>query len=197
MIIFTFKKLNITFHFTFFAALALILILRNNAVVYMGIAACLIHEIGHLTAMFICREKVKEIVFYGAGIRIQTKKKYGLSFHNEIFIIISGIFANLLCTICLLNINNGYATLFSQVNLIIALFNCLPFTLFDGGKLRDLIISRYIPLSKYDKYLNNFKIYDFFLFLVFVLILFISGNRNPGVYLSLLFFAFHGNYMVT
>ena len=69
MIEFKVKSIKICFHFSFFAIIALLLLMENHRYALYGLYACIIHELGHLMMMQTLGVKTDKIVFYGAGIQ--------------------------------------------------------------------------------------------------------------------------------
>lgn len=109
----------------------------------MGLYACLIHEIGHLIAMVTCRLNPDEILFYGAGIRIKAYDEYKLSYNKEIFILSFGSITNLLVfAVLYYTSDRGSIGIFAAIHLLIGLFNLLPITIFDGGRILELVLMR-------------------------------------------------------
>ena len=65
----TFKTI-ISVEFSFLAVIALLGLSESSSCIYMSLASCILHEIGHLLALFSFGVGVKKIVLYGAGIKI-------------------------------------------------------------------------------------------------------------------------------
>jgi membrane-associated protease RseP (regulator of RpoE activity) len=137
------KNINIVFRFTFFAVAAIFLLFRDNEIAIMGIAASLIHEFGHIATMKMLGIKLNAVEFYLLGIKISKSKTQILSYNKEFLILIAGITANLTISAILLLFGNPELQTFGMVNAAIGFFNLLPFKMFDGGQIKELLIERY------------------------------------------------------
>ncbi len=60
--------------FSFFAVIALFLLLDNTGFGVMALAACAVHELAHMFVMAMFGIFADEITFYGAGIRITSAR---------------------------------------------------------------------------------------------------------------------------
>lgn len=131
MITIDLKKFRLSLTFGFFFVLALTT-LRDNTVGTLSLLFCIAHELGHLTAMRIFGIKLRALRFYGAGIKITADSMDTLSKPAQAVIYLAGPLANLL-----------FAFLFHgdtrALNLALAVFNLMPISYFDGGKLVSLI----------------------------------------------------------
>ena len=177
----------IEFHFSFFAAVSLMMIIAPNGLAIWGLTACIIHELGHLFAMIIMGQRADKIVFYGAGIKI-IKKNYNsrTSFDKEIFILISGVLLNFIVFLALAPLDGNFR-LFGIINLIIAMFNLLPLKSFDGGKLITTLFYKFFDYSRaitFDNYLQKINL---FLSIAAIIIFYIFGYRNFTFYLTILY----------
>jgi Zn-dependent protease len=193
MIVFKFKKCSLTFNFSFFASLALILLLKDERVVLMGVGACLIHECGHIIAMISVKEPTSEIVFSGIGIKIRKVKPPLRRFKTDLFVLSAGIATNIIISVIILISRLPYLV-FAQVNITIAVFNLLPFEIFDGGQIRELLIYRFFEYENASKLLRVLRKFDFILILVSFVALILIGNRNPWLYITLLVFIVINNF---
>lgn len=112
--------------------------------------AILIHETGHLAAMWALDCAPKRIRLVPAAVEITTKIQSGGK--HEIFIALCGPAVNLLLFAALfVNYlafgNDGYLTV-GLINLLIGLFNLLPVTGLDGGTVLFNILCRKTDPSK-------------------------------------------------
>lgn len=180
------KKLTVRFDFSFFATVTLLMLLSGSNYAVIGLAVCLWHELGHFTVMLICGVKVKELVFYGAGIKIIPDKQIDFTgFGTAIFVYLAGSAANFLAAALLSISESSEARLFAAVNMVIGAFNLLPLGYLDGGKIILLIIRRLCDypraclLERYLKWLNVFLILAVLAVFTFV------KQGNFTVYLTL------------
>lgn len=134
--------------FSFFAVITLMLLLCKSQTVLLCIASSLLHECGHISAMCICGEKPREIVFGAFGIRIERDAQSMLSYKKEAIISAGGVAVNLLLAIvfCAWYGINGSYFAFSgiYVNLFIGALNCIPVSVLDSGRfLRYILFMRF------------------------------------------------------
>lgn len=128
------KLLRISFTFGFFFILG-IASLREQSLGALPLLFCVLHETGHLCAMLLLRARVSEITFYGAGIRITSDGISDLAPLRQAVIYLSGPAVNL----ALAAVLNGELSL---INLFLGLFNLLPVSYFDGGRLAALMFAQ-------------------------------------------------------
>jgi len=145
MISFRLKKISISIAFSFFAVLTLLLLLDKTKYTMLGLIACILHEMGHIFVMCLCEISPNKIILYGAGIKIIPNYDRITSMRQDFFILIAGSLTNFIIFAVLYPIsqNNFTLALFSVINLVIGIFNLIPFKHFDGGRIIDLVISNY------------------------------------------------------
>ncbi len=185
MIGFKIGSSSVGFDFSFFASVALLMLLGNGYAV-LGLAACIWHEFGHLIAMRICNIPVKRILFYGAGIKIMPDKQFCFTdFRTEFFVLIAGSAANFAASAVSGFFDAAELKLFSVINAVIGVFNLLPVQYLDGGKLLTAVIYRICSfpcacmLERFLKWLNIFLIIIIMTAFAFV------GKGNFTLYVTL------------
>ena len=124
MIIFRIFGRRISFCFSFFAMTALLVLTDSSGYIGIGIYACVLHELGHLTAMALLDIPVNEIRFYCAGIKLIHAKRL-LPTAHEALILLSGSAVNLFCFFSLyfLPLENIRIKLFAVMSLLVGVFN--------------------------------------------------------------------------
>ena len=132
MLTFDLKSLRIDFTFGFFFIVALTTLSYNRLGV-LSLLFCIVHEFGHLFMMCLFGVKLHALRFYGAGIKITTDPADTLPRPLTALIYLAGPLANLLLASFLTD--DACA-----LNIAIAIFNLLPISYFDGGKLVSLAI---------------------------------------------------------
>jgi Zn-dependent protease len=78
----------------------------------------------------------------------------------------------------LLFAQNAFFKLFGMINLMVAVFNFLPLSSFDGFQIRELIITRNIALENIESYNKIFRFVDIILFVILFCVMFVIGNDN-------------------
>ena len=139
-------KTKLCIDFTFFAAIALFFYLDESGFGIMSVCACIIHESGHLSALFFEKRDFTSLTLYGGGIKIGYKKDIDASF----FLILAGSLFNMLFFVFFYFVFplNFTFKVFAVINLIIGIFNLLPLRFFDGGRLFEKIIIKLLPAEK-------------------------------------------------
>ena len=147
MISFSFKNIKICFDFTFFAVFFIFMMLDTSGYGILALYASLIHEMGHLIMMLIVGCKPKSLLFYCAGIKITAPERVRLSFTTEFLVLVMGSAVNIvlffICYFCS-DKTSLKMPVFAIINLLIGVFNLLPVNMFDGGRIFELMLSRFL-----------------------------------------------------
>ncbi len=136
-------------------------------VAVLTILSALIHEIGHITAILVIKRDTGRLLTHISGFRIQNDAR---SYKEELFVLISGPFVNILLFIISSfshNALNGYITLFGYINLVTAISNLLPVEGYDGYG----ILTRLVLLFGW---LDGVRVLEYISFSVTVIITFFS-----------------------
>lgn len=150
------SRWKICVHFSFFAAVGILCF--QNRIALLGLYACILHECGHLFVMNIFQVPVKRLVFYGAGIKIETERVF-LPCWKEAVVLASGCASNLICCAACWSVGRGADSMmmFGAFHLCVALFNLLPLHSLDGGKLLALTAEHLLPMHHQRKALLVIK----------------------------------------
>lgn len=132
MITLSFKSRQIGITFGFFFILAITTI-QDNRLGALSLCFCIAHELGHLMMMRLFKVSISEVKLYGAGISISSDGVSSLSRGGQALIYLAGPLTNLLLAMLF----NGYMR---TMNLCLAVFNILPVSYFDGGRLLRLLL---------------------------------------------------------
>jgi len=186
MFSFKIKNLLISFSFSFFAIIALLILIDGTNYAMLGLIACLIHELGHIFIMCLLNISPSRIIFYGSGIKIIYNYNNITTFKQDFFILIAGSMTNFIVFFSLYSFSNGNYrfALFATINLVIGIFNLIPFKHFDGGKIIDLFINSYcinnsLPIRRIIRFIS-------ILMLVGLGVLFfITQKGNISLYFSI------------
>ncbi len=175
----TFKNI-ISVKFSFFATLSLLTLSETSSSVCMSLIASVLHETGHLIAMFLFGADVRKIVFYGAGIKII--RGYSVTDKNsELIILISGCFMNFIMFFIFFFLGDEKFRAFAFINLAVAFFNLLPIKTLDGGAILLLIFGNNPRFLFFIDIITTFVTPSF----VFTAILIVSRFRiNPSLVIS-------------
>lgn len=125
------KGTAVEINFWFAAVLTFLLLFFPDGKAALCFVLCVLHEIGHLTAMLIFKSRPQKICFGFFGMKIVTDEKL-LSPIKEIIIAASGPFINLTLATIMYIFNYNEAALLSFG---LGLFNILPVPALDGGHI--------------------------------------------------------------
>jgi len=138
----SFKRINITCG-AFLCASVILLFFDNFAVLAL-ISAVLIHEAGHLIAMKSLQIKLSNAEICSFGLNIAYDGRY-VPYINEIIAAISGpmfnFFAVGMLTVFSLESENEFVLVLTAFNCALCIFNLLPLSILDGGKILYCVIS--------------------------------------------------------
>ena len=180
MISFKIGKLKISFEFGFFAVVALFCLLDAPELALSAVCACIVHECGHILMSVLCNVKIEKVVFWAGGVRMQTESKM-LKLSNDILILLSGPIFNFISAV--FYYLSGCYSPFS-VNLILGLFNLLPFTSLDGGAIIKKIFEYYEVPSDI-----ILKIISLLSAILIILFFYFTGTGSFTGYLTIIFLA--------
>lgn len=115
--------------FSFFAGQA------DSFGVIAALICCILHELGHLAAMCLLSSPPDKICFYAGGIKIIPRRAGMDSRAVSAVILAAGCAVNFL--LAAISRSLGLIQLF-EINLALGVFNFLPFSYFDGGRILEL-----------------------------------------------------------
>ncbi|MCD7730770.1 MAG: hypothetical protein LUI05_04655 [Oscillospiraceae bacterium] len=185
-------RMKLCFRFSFFAAVSLLILCSGSRYAVYSFYACLLHESGHLAVMLLFGQPVKRLVFYGAGIKIiRFRNDFLNSFGREMLIVGSGCAVNLIIyALTAIFPCSEEIAYFGFANLAVGMFNALPMSFLDGGKILVLL---FFKLFEYDTAIRLEKMLKWANAVTVpaaAVILFIVGLRNFTVYVTLIFLLF-------
>lgn len=126
---FKLKNIYITVSVYFAATITFALLFFRDFNVLPTLICCILHEIGHLVMIFICRGSVRKISLGAYGMRIDPIRTLKISPKKEILISLAGPFMNIILALIGLLLKNN---LLIKINLGLCFFNLLPAGKTDG-----------------------------------------------------------------
>ena len=136
----SFNLLGVRVKLSFFllTLLALFSFLDKSNLIILAILSSFIHELGHIVAAHLLGCGVKQIDFTPCGIKMILAKPLSLvNTYKKIVVLSAGCAVNLILFTIFLAFNQKNIAL---INLSIAIFNLIPVTTLDGGRiLRELL----------------------------------------------------------
>lgn len=132
---------------SFLLATVILLLSAHKSWLLLFWLAAILHELGHLLALYLLGGRVSRFCFRLSGGELQYDGKH-LSYGGEVLLALAGPGINLLCAwLCGWGAAFGYSELlyqFSGCHLVLAFFNLLPALPLDGGRvLKSLLELRY------------------------------------------------------
>ena len=109
------------------------------------------HELGHLFLIRLFKAKISSVSITGIGIFINVSDYYKLSLLKKVLISLGGIIVNILIVLITIHIPGVITKELMKINIILALFNCLPIYPLDGFQL----IRHFLNCIYEDEYLND------------------------------------------
>lgn len=179
-----FCGVELSFQYLYFALLTVVLIIDKTGGIFCCFLASFFHEIGHLIAIILLKQKVNRVEFSLFDVKICSS--YKVSFSKELVIVLSGVTFNLILFIFFYRI----IPMFALANLFIGLFNALPVSTLDGGQAINILLSRYFSQRVTEIVINIVTIsFSIPIFTMGIIILFNTGYNFSflllGVYLFL------------
>ena len=186
---------EVTVSFLFSALLTAMLLFDRTGLLPPLLLAVLLHEVGHLFAMWVLECAPKRIRLIPAAIEITAPPH--MSAGQEVIVAVSGPLVNgALFLAFYLNytvFQSELSATYAAVNLLLMLFNLLPVTGLDGGTVAFCLLSRRLPLEHARLVMKVTNLLFAVTALVLGVCLWFQGNCNPsfwivGIYLILISF---------
>lgn len=137
------EQIKLRLHFSFPAALSLLLCTDREGTAVLCLLACLLHELGHIIVLFGEGNIPRAIDLCAGGIRIDSGNS------RSIPALLGGCLSNLFL-FCLFWISGGENQLFAVINLLTAMLNFLPIRPLDGGLLLERLLLFHVRADKLD-----------------------------------------------
>jgi len=136
--------------FLFAGIITVMLATDRTGLVLPSIFAVLMHEIGHLFAMWVLECAPKQIRLIPASVQITSS--FSRKYKNDIIVALSGPIVNLVLFLTLyfnyLAFKNELTLHYALLNLIICIFNSLPVLGLDGGTVLYSVLAKKTDLNR-------------------------------------------------
>ncbi len=144
-LIFSVRGVRVRFTFGFFAVWAILIAGVSPPRAELTLLACILHEAGHIAAARLAGVRVRCLTFQAGGISLVSDPPTAYAgFFREMLILSAGCLVNLM--LAFISRLRG-DELFYLVNLSLGMFNLLPFSSFDGGRMLSAIAGRISPCT--------------------------------------------------
>ena len=175
--------------FLFAAVITILLATDRTGLIMPSIFAIIMHELGHLFAMWILGCGPKRIRLIPSSVQITSS--FSRKYKNDIIIAISGPIVNFVLFFTFLINYKAYSNesvlYFCIINLIIALFNSLPIFGLDGGTVLFIILAKRYNPNKAAVILKFITL----IVAVFVLLIAVTLTINHRINISLYIMAIY------
>ncbi|MCM1165611.1 MAG: hypothetical protein NC299_06735 [Lachnospiraceae bacterium] len=141
------KKTALRLDFSFFAVIALFLLLDESGFGITALAACAVHELAHMLVMALFGISADEITFYGAGIRITSPQTEFAKPAVRALILSAGCLANFASAALFWRLGQPET---AAIGLFTGVFNLLPIGELDGAGLLKMLLIRVCRPEKID-----------------------------------------------
>ncbi len=175
---FKIKSTTIKLSFTFLALILLVSCFDKEGILIISLISSIIHEIIHIIPIVAFDGKISEISFSIFGGNIKRNNSLKLTNFKEFIISISAPATNIIVGALLLLFK---LNLWGYINLIIGIFNILPFYDFDGGRGLFYLLSNYLDHSSVIKILNFTSILSAILVSSFTATVFFNSKTGFSV----------------
>lgn len=146
------KKTVLCLDFSFFAVIALYLLLDESGFGLAALAACAMHETAHFIAMSFFGVPAERVTFYGAGIRISSPQIELAKPLRRAVILGVGCFVNFAAAFVFWKLGEHGA---SAVNMFTGIFNLLPLGELDGAGLLKMLVIRRCKAENIDRVMKT------------------------------------------
>lgn len=177
---------DVKISFTFFAVMVLYFIDDYKKTVIASVITCTIHELIHLLFLIIYKCKIHKFTISLFGGNIIRKQSQKTSLNKEIVINVSAPVFNIIAGVILWVINKN--SIFAQVNLVLGIFNILPFYNFDGGVALYCFLCKYFSQNLAEKVITATSFIILLIFTAFTLIISIFNEINISLLLINMYF---------
>lgn len=136
----------------------------------MAFVCCALHELGHIAAMKLFGIHIRGLTLYSGGARLKSDSLALCGTLREISVLAAGPLVNLLLGAAGCFFGNR---LFAGINISLLLFNLLPLSSLDGGRILAAVSERLCPLWDIR---GLFRISDIILGIGGAVLFFMSGS---------------------
>lgn len=136
--------ITVTASFPVVAVMTLVLVFDRQHHLTVCFLSAVLHECGHLLAMYLCRCRPSALSVKLFDVKILDNYRATRPFKQDVLITLAGPAANILAFgvlfVCYVGLKNQIFLQFAIINVSIGLFNLLPVATLDGGQAIYLLL---------------------------------------------------------
>lgn len=144
-------QISVRVSFLFFAVLTLACVTDNSEIAFSSLICAMLHEGGHIAALFFFGSAPNEIHFGIFGVRIQHNN-YMLPDYAQMVVVLCGPLLNLALFAVMLAaslfLQSRILLMLCAVNLIMGVFNLMPILPLDGGRALKIVLERFFSEAR-------------------------------------------------
>lgn len=139
---------NLKVSFWFLAFITGVIMIDGSNELLLGVLAAIFHELGHIFAMILNKDRPSEIKFGLFDIAIIDSNRNNRNFSGDLFILFFGPATNyILALVFYIMFKITYIDifiLFSTQNFLLGVLNSLPIESLDGGQILYIFLTRFV-----------------------------------------------------
>ena len=149
-----------------------------STIALLPLLAALIHELGHITVMLLCKQKIVKIKILPIGLDIKTAPCVS-SYKTDIAVSVAGILANLCTVLICSQFDDTFAlSFFKMSNMILIILNILPIRSLDGGQILERTLECATAPDTAEKIMKTVSFICLFLLWSIAVWIFFKSNYN-------------------
>lgn len=173
---FKIKNTEVKISFSFFALVLLFLTLDSDRNFLLILAFALLHELVHILFITLLSSAPKKVNFTLFGADILRDNSSNINYNSEIIINASAPIFNLI--VWFLCFNNPELTEIAEINLVLGVFNLLPFYNFDGGNALNNLLLKYLSVNVAEKLMTVVSVLVTVAFSFLTIVIFVEFKHN-------------------
>ncbi len=158
------------------------LIMDPSGLMIFGVLSAIIHELGHIIAMIMQKNYIKEIRFGFFSVDIIDSNRVLLNYNKSIFVLLSGSMINFalafLLKLVYLYTGNYVVNIIFYQNIYIGVLNLLPVSILDGGQIAFILLSKKCGFDKALKIMQTLSIIVLFPVLLIGFLILLQSKYN-------------------
>lgn len=118
----------------FLLVLALLYYMDDQGLLFPALAACALHELGHLAAIYLLGGRVVRLSLSCVGAEMRLSDRQAMGHGGEVLAALAGPAAGLLAAWPMARMGTDWGWCCAGLSVVLSLFNLLPVSRLDGGR---------------------------------------------------------------